>query len=84
MNTIQHSAPTGLGYIACVKNLSENRKLNNPALRFSNRLSSDLLRIAKLTLGLRTAFLRLRIAQTLFSVSSKQKSDSQNIKNAFQ
>ena len=41
-------------------------------------------RPAKLTLGLRTAFLRLRIAETLFSASSKQKSYSQNIRNAFQ
>ena len=41
-------------------------------------------RPAKLTLGLRTAFLRLRIAETLFSASSKQKSYSQNIRSAFQ
>ncbi|RKU15743.1 hypothetical protein C6501_06150, partial [Candidatus Poribacteria bacterium] len=40
-------------------------------------------RPAKLTLGLCVAFLRLRIAQTLFSVSSKQKTNSQNITQVF-
>ena len=37
----------------------------------------------RLTLGWCVAFLRLRIAQTLFSVSSKQKSNSQNITQVF-
>ncbi len=41
-------------------------------------------RSVNLTLGLRVAFLRLRIAQTLFSVSSKQKSYMQNIAHIFQ
>ena len=41
-------------------------------------------RSVSLTLGLRVAFLRLRIAQTLFSVSSKQKSYMQNITHIFQ
>ncbi|RKU15288.1 hypothetical protein C6501_06970 [Candidatus Poribacteria bacterium] len=36
-----------------------------------------------LTLGLCVTFLRLRIAQTLYSVSSKQKTNSQNIKQVF-
>lgn len=37
----------------------------------------------RLTLGLCVAFLRLRIRQTLFSVSSKQKTNSQNITHGF-
>ncbi len=41
-------------------------------------------RPVNLTLGLRVAFLRLRIAQTLFSVSSKQKPYMQNITHIFQ
>ena len=41
-------------------------------------------RPVSLTLGLRVAFLRLRVAQTLFSVSSKQKSYMQNITPVFQ
>ena len=40
-------------------------------------------RPGRLTLGLCVAFLRLRIAQTLFSVSSKQKPNSQNITQVF-
>ena len=37
----------------------------------------------RLTLGLCVAFLRLRITQTLFSVSSKHKTNSQNIAQGF-
>ena len=48
------------------------------------RLGIHWYRPVRLTLGLRVAFLRLRIAETLFSASSKQKSYLQNITHIFQ
>ncbi len=48
------------------------------------RLGIHWYRPVRLTLELRVAFLRLRIAETLFSVSSKQKPYSQNITHIFQ